>query len=165
MNSRGEIFFWVGARFVLGALFLWAFFDKVFGWGFATPAAQAWLRGGSPTSGFLKFGVTGPLAPFFHMLAGRGWVDILFMAGLFLIGSALICGVGLKIAGWSGAVLSVLMWSALLLPKNNPLIDEHIVYVLIFIGLALSGYEFGAYWGLGKWWSQTALVKKYPFLR
>ena len=40
-------------RFAMGFIFLWAFFDKVFGLGFATTADKAWIRGGSPTTGFL----------------------------------------------------------------------------------------------------------------
>jgi thiosulfate dehydrogenase [quinone] large subunit len=35
-------------RVVLGVEFLWAFLDKTFGLGYATPAARAWINGGSP---------------------------------------------------------------------------------------------------------------------
>ncbi|WP_318272177.1 hypothetical protein [Microbispora triticiradicis] len=45
---------WAAARVAVGWVFLWAFLDKLFGWGFATPAAKAWINGGSPTTGFLK---------------------------------------------------------------------------------------------------------------
>ncbi|MER7365496.1 hypothetical protein ABT353_22580, partial [Nonomuraea wenchangensis] len=44
---------WAAARISIGWVFLWAFLDKTFGWGFATPAAKAWINGGSPTTGFL----------------------------------------------------------------------------------------------------------------
>ena len=40
---------WAIARISLGWIFLWAFLDKTFGWGFATPANRAWIAGGSPT--------------------------------------------------------------------------------------------------------------------
>ena len=35
-------------RIMFGFYFLWAFLDKTFGLGFATPAAKAWINGGSP---------------------------------------------------------------------------------------------------------------------
>ena len=38
-------------RIVIGWTFMWAFLDKVFGLGFATPAERAWTEGGSPTTG------------------------------------------------------------------------------------------------------------------
>ena len=74
------------ARLALGWVFLWAFFDKVFGLGFTTAADKSWLDGTSPTMGFLKFGSKGPFAPFFHMMAGSPIIDWLFMMGLLLIG-------------------------------------------------------------------------------
>jgi hypothetical protein len=37
-------------RVLLGVEFLWAFLDKTFGLGYATPAARAWIHGGSPTN-------------------------------------------------------------------------------------------------------------------
>jgi hypothetical protein len=38
-------------RVVVGLEFLWAFLDKTFGLGYATPAARAWINGGSPIVG------------------------------------------------------------------------------------------------------------------
>jgi hypothetical protein len=38
-------------RVALGVEFLWAFLDKTFGLGYATPSAKAWIHGGSPTKG------------------------------------------------------------------------------------------------------------------
>lgn len=40
---------------------LWAFLDKTFGLGYATPAANAWVDGGSPTKGFLGNVQVGPM--------------------------------------------------------------------------------------------------------
>ena len=51
MNKQKIVF--VMLRLAMGFIFLWAFFDKVFGLGFATTSEQAWINGGSPTSVFL----------------------------------------------------------------------------------------------------------------
>ena len=56
-------------RVVLGFYFLWAFVDKLFGFGFHTAPEKAWINGGSPTAGFLS-GVKGPFAGPFHAIAG-----------------------------------------------------------------------------------------------
>ena len=77
-------------RLSMGFIFIWAFFDKVFGLGFATTAEKAWINGASPTLGFLKFAVKGPFADIFHNLAGIAIVDWLFMLGLLFVGLTLI---------------------------------------------------------------------------
>src|SRR6266498_3673838 len=73
-----------------GLVFLWAFFDKTFGWGYATPSARAWINGGSPTKGFLSNVDVGPFADTFRSWAGATWADWLFMAGLLGVGVALV---------------------------------------------------------------------------
>ena len=153
---------WAIARFALGWVFLWAFLDKMFGWGFATPAAKAWINGGSPTTGFLK-GAEGTFAGLFNGLAGQAWVDWLFMMGLLGIGAALILGVGLRITAGAGGLLLLMMWAAELPLTTNPFMDEHIVYAIILIGLALTGA--GQTLGLGKVWAATPLVRRYPILK
>jgi thiosulfate dehydrogenase [quinone] large subunit len=65
-------------RLSMGFIFLWAFLDKTFGLGFATKAAGAWIRGGSPTSGFLGNAVKGPFVDIFHSLSGLAEVPALF---------------------------------------------------------------------------------------
>lgn len=151
---------WAALRFGMGWLFLWSFLDKAFGLGFATEPESAWLAGSSPTFGFLNFGTAGPFSGIFQALAGNPVVDWLFMLGLLLIGLALLLGIGVQIAGYSGALLVFLMWLAHLLPENNPILDEHIIYALVLIGLAR--IKAGQWVGLGKWWSER--VKRYPFL-
>jgi thiosulfate dehydrogenase [quinone] large subunit len=139
-------------RIGLGWIFFWAFIDKLFGLGFATPPENAWLAGGSPTAGFLQFATVGPLAGFYQSIAGHPLVDALFMFGLFGLGIALLLGIGMKIAGVTGPLLMLLMWSAHLPPENNPILDDHIIYGLIMI--TLSAAEAGETWGLGHWWSK-----------
>ena len=153
---------WIGMRIGLGWMLLWAFFDKLIGLGFATPAARAWLNGGSPTTGYLGHGTSGLLAGFYNGLAGNSAVDVIFMLALIAIGVALILGIGMKIAGYSGAILMLILWSTNLPPANNPIIDDHFIYAIIL--LALTTVKAGQWLGLGKWWSNFGLVKKYPFL-
>src|SRR3989344_6173071 len=77
-------------RLVMAFIFLWAFFDKLLGLGFATPGERAWVNGGSPTTGFLSNAVQGPFADIFRSLAGVGIVDWLFMLGLLFVGMTLL---------------------------------------------------------------------------
>ncbi|PIQ78628.1 hypothetical protein COV82_00520 [Candidatus Peregrinibacteria bacterium CG11_big_fil_rev_8_21_14_0_20_46_8] len=151
-------------RIALGFTLFWAFLDKLFGLGFATQADKSWLDGTSPTAGFLGNAVSGPFAEYFRSLAGSAVVDWLFMLGLALIGLSLIFGVAMKIAGYSGALLMLLMWLALLPPKNNPILDEHIIYLLTFLFFARAP-EVGDYLGLGKPWKKWKLIKKNSWLQ
>lgn len=149
-------------RLMLGWTFLWAFMDKLWGLGFATESAKSWLSGGSPTLGFLKFGTTGPFAETFQSFAGAEWANWLFMVGLLLIGLALIFGVGVRIAGYTGALLMLLMWLAVLPKENNPFLDDHIIYLLVLLGLA--HVRAGQWFGFGAWWKKTSLVRAMSIL-
>ncbi|KAB8192032.1 DoxX family membrane protein [Nonomuraea phyllanthi] len=150
---------WAVARISIGWIFLWAFLDKTFGWGFATPAAKAWINGGSPTTGFLKGTGEHALGGFFSTLAGQAWVDWLFMAGLLGIGLALALGAGTRIAAGAGSAMLLLMWAAELPLDTNPFMDEHLIYAIVLIGLALAGA--GSTLGLGG----MPLVRRTPWLR
>src|SRR5690348_18272974 len=66
-------------RIVMGFTFFWAFVDKLFGLGYATPSERSWINGGSPTKGFLANPADGPFAGFYKDIAGSGWADWLFM--------------------------------------------------------------------------------------
>ncbi len=149
-------------RVSMGLILLWAFFDKLFGFGFATLPNKSWLAGNSPTSGFLLNATHGPFAEFFKSLAGSGWVDWIFMLGLLLIGLSLLSGIFMKLASYSGIVMFLLMWLALLPPENNPIFDEHIIYSLVLI--LLSSFKAGRDLGCGNVWVKTKLVRKYPLL-
>jgi thiosulfate dehydrogenase [quinone] large subunit len=152
-----------GVRIALGWVFLWAFLDKLFGLGHETTDKAAWINGGSPTKGFLGHAAAGPLKGFYNGFAGASWADWLFMLGLLGIGVALILGVGMRIAAAAGALLVVLMWSAVLPPANNPFMDDHLIYAGVLVGLALT--QAGDTLGLGRWWGGTALVRKAPWLK
>ena len=160
-------------RITTGFVFLWAFFDKLLALGYATgtdPATgaidrfgdAAWINGGSPTTGFLS-GVTGPFKGIFEPLAGAAWADWLFMIGLLAIGTALMLGIGMRIAAATGALLLVFMWMASLPLDNNLFMDEHLVYAVILIGLAAA--HAGDTLGAGHMWARTNLVRRHPVLR
>lgn len=153
---------WGGLRLALGWIFLWAFLDKVFGWGFATARDAAWINGGSPTEGFLTHATTGPFAGFYRSFAGAVWADVLFMLGLAAIGVALLAGIAVRIAAVAGALMLVMMWTAVLPPPNNPFMDDHLVYAGLLVGLAMAGA--GNTLGLGRYWTQTTLVRRWPWL-
>src|SRR5262249_40417158 len=150
---------WAVTRLALGWVFLWAFLDKTFGLGFATPSGKSWLDGGHPTQGFLM-GAKGPIEGFYHGIAGAAWADWLFMLGLAGIGVALVLGIGMRVAAATGALLLVLMWSAVQPLENNPFMDEHLIYALVLIGLALS--HAGNTLGLGRRWAAVPAVDRYP---
>ncbi len=157
-----EQYAWVGLRIVLGWTLLWAFLDKLLGLGYATSSDRAWINGGSPTSGYLQFAVSGPLSEIYQDLAGNGVVDSLFMLALLSIGVAMILGVGTRISGIAGAMLMLLLWSTHIPPQNNPVTDDHIVYAILFVGMIF--VRPGRWLGLGEWWSRTWLVKRFPIL-
>lgn len=129
---------WLKLRFAMSFIFLWAFFDKLLGLGFATKTENAWINGGSPTTGFLAHAVKGPFASLFNSLSGIALVDWLFMLGLLFVGVTLLINKYVTWGAISGIIMLVLMWLALLFPENNPLIDDHIIYALI---LALLAFE------------------------
>jgi thiosulfate dehydrogenase [quinone] large subunit len=140
-------------RLSLGWVFLWAFLDKTFGLGHETASKDAWIHGGSPTYGFLKFGAVGPFKDFYNSIAGQTWADWLFMLGLLGLGVALILGVFMNIATVAGTVLLVMMWSVVLPPANNVFMDDHLIYASVLVLLALLGA--GRYLGFGSYWERV----------
>jgi thiosulfate dehydrogenase (quinone) large subunit len=152
-----------GIRLALGWVFLWAFLDKAFGLGHGTAGKDAWVNGGSPTKGFLGFAVAGPFESMYHNIAGQAWADWLFMIGLAGIGTALILGVAIRLAAGAGALLLVLMWTAVLPPDNNPFMDDHLIYAGTLILLAALGA--GRVFGFGEKWEKLELVRQNHWLR
>jgi thiosulfate dehydrogenase (quinone) large subunit len=163
-------------RIGFGLTFLWAFVDKMFALGFHTGVndqtgavdrfgPDAWINGGSPTFGFLKFGVSpdNPFHGFYTGIAGSAWADWLFMAGMLGIGLALTLGFGIRIAAGSAVALYLMMWTASMPLQTNPVIDDHILGLLTVIVLALT--LAGDTWGIGKTWAKTNIVRRFPALR
>lgn len=149
-------------RLAMGWIFLWPFLDKAFGLGHETASADAWVNGGSPTAGFLGNATQGPFAGIYQDIAGQAWADWLFMIGLLGIGLALSLGVAIRLAAASGALLLVLMWTAVLPPANNPFLDDHLVYALLLSILALT--RAGHTIGFGAVWERLPFVERNPIL-
>lgn len=149
-------------RITLGFVFLWAFLDKLLGLGLSTPPAQSCVAGVSPTANFLSAAADGssPFAGMFSLLVGQSWVDWVFMLGLLGVGVALILGIGLRIAAVAGVALVFMMWAALLPVKANPFVDNHVIYALIMIVVALSPRKLS----LINYWLSVPIVKKNPWL-
>ena len=161
-------------RIAYGLTFLWAFLDKTFALGYHTGydlkgnldrfGPAAWIHGGSPTEGFLLFAVPRDnwFHGFYHDLAGHAWVDWLFMAGLLGVGLTLLLGVGMRIGTAVGALLYLLMYGASFPLENNPVVDDHLIGIIVMAVLALGAA--GSTWGLGRWWNRTHVVEQYPVL-
>jgi thiosulfate dehydrogenase [quinone] large subunit len=152
-------------RISTGFVFLWAFLDKTFGFGYATPTAKAWINGGSPTKGFLSSVDVGPFQSTFHNLAGTHFANWAFMLGLLGIGLALILGIGLRIAAGAATLMMAMMWFAeypLAKGSSNPITDYHFIYAVSAVVVALT-YA-GHTWGLGRWWASLPIVRKNRWL-
>lgn len=123
-------------RVGMSLMFLWAFFDKVFGLGFATSPEIAWIAGGSPTAGYLQYATHGPFARAFQALAGSVFVDWLFMLGLLGIGTGLLIPKFIRIASYCGIVMLMLMYLSAFPPEHHPFIDNHLIYSLLLAFIA-----------------------------
>ncbi|MFF4205475.1 DoxX family membrane protein [Streptomyces sp. NPDC001668] len=143
-------------RLLTGFVFLWAFLDKTFGFGYATRSGKGWIDGGSPT------------------WAGDPWADWLFMLGLLGIGVALIAGVAMRFAAVAGTAMMALMWVAEWPPaqhlsdgspsmSTNPFAGYHLVYAVVLIALAAASA--GDTFGLGKFCARLPLVRHSRRLR
>jgi len=55
------------------------------------------------------------------------------------------------------------MWAAELPLENNPFMDDHIVYALVLVALAI--YGAGRTWGLGRTWENLPIIQRHPILK
>ena len=163
------------ARLLLGFTFLWAFFDKTFGLGYATTSSNAWIHSGSPTFGFLSHVEVGPFQGLFHSLAGNWLVNWLFMLGLLGIGLALVTGLALRVMAIAGVTMMIMMWAAewplarhtstgALTGSTSPFVDYHLIYAVAMVMIALIAGA-GSTWGLADRWADTSFVKRHPSLK
>lgn len=126
-------------RLSLGWLFFYAGFSK-----FAGFSAKGYL-----------LNLKGPFAGLFLPLAGNVLVDQLVVWGLTLIGLCLILGVLIRFASFWGIIMMVLFYLSAYPPEHAFLVDDHIIYIAIFLVLMVSNA--GHFYGLDK-----VLEKKFP---
>ncbi|WP_129843581.1 DoxX family membrane protein [Streptomyces sp. RFCAC02] len=161
-------------RIVTGAIFVWAFLDKLFGLSYSTPTERSWLEGASPASGYLSHVSVGPMESTYHGWAGNTLIDLLYMGGLLGVGLALVAGIGLRVTAVAGPLMMLFLWLGEFPPaqhlsdgtpsmSTNPLIDQHVVYatVMVVVGVCSAGRV----WGLGGAWARLPVVQRYPWLR
>ncbi len=115
----------------------------------------------TPWGGLWKFLASDPI----YIL-----VDIAYMALLLVGGAALISGCFVRPASLGLTIFTISIYLALFpllpptgVPSYNPIVDDHIVYILLLIIFMV--WPVGEWLGLGKKWSEFSIVKKYPFLK
>jgi thiosulfate dehydrogenase [quinone] large subunit len=161
-------------RIATGSIFLWAFLDKTFGWGYATTSDSSWLQGNSPAEGYLSHVAVGPMESTYHDWAGQAWVDLLYMAGMLGLGLALLSGVALRLTAVAGTLMMLFLWLGEFPPARhlsdgspsmsaNPLVDHHVIYAAAMIVAAAASA--GRVWGLGRYWAGLPLVSRHRWLQ
>lgn len=154
-------------RLATGFIFLWAFLDKTFGLGYATPPERAWINGGTPSQGFLLGdNVVGPLKPFFASIASPA-SDVLFMLAMLGLGVAVLLGIGLRVSAVVGTFVLMAMYLAEW-PigtghgSTNPLVNYHVIYALSLVVIAVT--HAGDTVGAGRPWKRLGMVRKAHWL-
>jgi thiosulfate dehydrogenase [quinone] large subunit len=85
------------------------------------------------------------------------------MLGLLGIGVTLLLGVAMRIGTAAGAVMYAFMYAAVIPLENNPIVDDHLIGVIVMVVLGLAAA--GTTWGLGRQWRRIGLVEKNPVLK
>jgi len=159
-REKGEYLLAV-LRIAIGWMMLWPFFDKLLGLGFQTPSGAGLVDGGSPSS-FVVYVASGIFKDLFNSLAGNSIIDLIFMAGLLILGIALILGFAAKLTSIAMTVFLILMYMLVVPPTDNPVIDYHITWILaIWAIYFLGGYERLSIYNR---WKEFGLVKRFPIL-
>src|SRR5690606_20341269 len=122
------------------------------------------VSGASPTTGYLG-SIESPLADTFGSLASPA-TDWLFMLGMLGTGVALLLGIGLRVAAVAGGLLMTTLWLSVwpfAAGSQNPVVDQHVVYVALLAAPALT--RAGDTWGLGRAWASSRLPGTATWLR
>ncbi|AKU18368.1 hypothetical protein [Luteipulveratus mongoliensis] len=172
--ASAQFWVWPALRIAVGLVFLWTFLDKLLALGYSTGrnpetdvvdrfGPKAWIHGNSPTKGFLSQGTDSPFSSAYESMAGVSIFDWLFMLGMGGVGVAVILGVATRIATISGVLLMLSLRLALLVPETNPIVDQHVVYGLLLVGLA--ALPAARRFSLATWWDRLPIVQRFAFLR
>ena len=113
-------------------------------------------------AGYLKH-IEGPFGEAFSPLIGNIWVDYLNAYGLLLIGIAMLLGILVRWSAWWGAILMFLYWLTDYPPAHSFIIDDHLIYLVVFIVLAT--VDAGRTLGVDGYIEQSGLVKQHPWLK
>ena len=140
-------------RLAIGWVFFYAGWTKVITY---FTDAKDWTA-----AGFLGR-LDGPFASIFSSMTGNVLVDKLNAWGLLLVGTAVILGVLVRWSAFWGIVIMILYWAAGFPPDNAFIIDDHIIYSLVFIILAAIGA--GRIWGLDNLIEKSGFVKSNSWL-
>ena len=132
-------------RLAMGWLFLYAGIIKVLN--------PEWTA-----EGYLKGAKTFPaLFQWFASSHNIGWVNFLNEWGLTAIGAALILGIFVKWASFSGIILMLLYYFPILkfpyAGTNSFIIDDHIIFILVFILFIAA--KAGRYWGIDNFFAKS----------
>ena len=134
-------------RIAMGWIFVWSGFDN--------------LLGDWTSAGFLVNATKGPLEGWFVDLgtnsAAVDVIDGLVIGGQILIGITLILGIVTRFSLFWAGVMMFMFYIAQLPPANNPFLDEHIIYIGVFLLLGALG--------AGRILGLDALIEKLPFVR
>ena len=161
-EDRGAFIFGI-LRVLLGAMLFWAFLDKMFGLGYATPAGSGFIDGGSPTKGFLIGASKGTFGWLFEpMVDISGVLDVVILLAMFALGVGLILGIGKKLCCIGGMAMFFVFYLAMFPLANNPILDEHVIYIVVLAGVLFTDSCRSI--GFGRMWKDTALVKRFPIL-
>jgi thiosulfate dehydrogenase [quinone] large subunit len=147
---------------ILAMAFILPILRVFLGWIFFYAGASKLLSPEWTAAGFLKAAKT--FSGFYNWFAlpqNIGWVNFLNEWGLTLIGVALILGVFLRLASACGITLMILYYFPQLefpmVGKNSFLIDQHVIYSLVLLALAVSKEA--------RNYSLDLYVKRLPFVK
>jgi thiosulfate dehydrogenase [quinone] large subunit len=134
-------------RIAMAWIFAWSGFDKL-----VTDFSAA---------GFLTNATSGPLGGWFQSLGTNQLaldvINPLVIWGQILIGLALATGLFTRFAlFWAGAMV-MMFYLAQFPPANNPFMDEHLVYIIVFMLLGALG--------AGRILGLDALAERLPWVR
>ena len=123
-------------RIGMGILFFWAGYTKLINpdW-----SAAGYIAGSKTFTGFYTWLLQPNILPTVNFL--NEW-------GLTLIGAALILGIFVRIASFFG-IITMTLYYLPIYPPAHGLVDEHIIYSLVF--LVLMGFGAGKILTLNNW--------------
>ncbi len=140
------------------------------GWMYLYAGGSALLNPAWSAAGYLKSAQT--FEGFYLWLANPtniGWVNFVNKWALLLLGTSLILGLFVRLAGYAGALLMLLFCFVILhFPYAGQgtisfIVDPHVIFALVLIYFA--AIDAGRFWGLDTWCAHLAWCKKHPKLR